>query len=207
MWEFKRFKHIEQSGIWNGCIPAWLAAEILPVYRNFYGTIVGMYRGNPGPGNPSSSLDYPTPYGIKTSCPHTYNLAPQSGAKTGLFFHQGLVVNTKMEPFCPPRKLSPRFGAKFQNRSNCGALYFPFSGVLEGVFFWSNFVLSGTRSGPRRPLLARIWIGGGQENLGLLIQSEMREVLNPENPAVLPAPGISIKPRAFQNLKVTKSLI
>src|SRR5208337_136828 len=75
--------------------------------------------------DPSSSLNYPTPYGIKTPCPQTYNLASQSGAETGLFSHQGPVVNTKMEPYCPPRKLSPRFVAKIQNRLNCGALYFP----------------------------------------------------------------------------------
>jgi len=117
------------------------------------------------------------PYGIKTPCPQTYNLTSQSGAKTGLFSHQGPVVNTKMEPCCPPRKLSPRFVAKTQNRSNCGALFFPFSGVPEGVFLKSIFVLSGTRPGPRRPLWARIRIGGVQENPGFLIHSEMREVL------------------------------
>ena len=85
--------------------------------------------------NPSTSLNYPTPYGTKPLCPQTYGFAHQSGADTGLFSPQGPVVNTKMEPCCPPRKLSPRFVAKIQNRSNCGALYFPFSGILEGVFF------------------------------------------------------------------------
>ena len=108
--------------------------------------------------------------------PQTNGLAPQSGAETGLFSHQGPVVNTKMEPCCPPRKLSLRFVAKTQNRSNCGALFFPFSGVLEGVFLKSIFVSSGTQSGPRRLLWARIRIGGVQENLGLLIHSEMSEV-------------------------------
>ena len=71
--------------------------------------------------------------------------------------------------------------AKIKNRSNCGALYFPFNGVLEGVFFWPDFVSSGTRSGPRRPLWVRIRIGGVQENVGLLIQSEISEVLNPDS--------------------------
>jgi hypothetical protein len=96
-----------------------------------------------------------------------------------------------MEPCCPPRKLSPRFVAKNQNRSNCVALYFPFSGVLEGVFFWSNFVSSGTESGPRRPLWARIRIGGVQENPGFLIHFEMREVLrlHVQSYAVCPGSG------------------
>jgi hypothetical protein len=78
--------------------------------------------------------------GKKTPCHQTYGLAPESGAEKGLFSHQVPVVNTKMEPFCPPRKLSPRFVAKIQNRPNYGALYFPFSGVLEGAFYWSNLV-------------------------------------------------------------------
>lgn len=59
---------------------------------------------------------------------------PQSGAETGLFSHQGPVVNTKMEPVCPPRELSPRFAAKITNRANFRALYFPFNGVLEKMF-------------------------------------------------------------------------
>ena len=116
--------------------------------------------------SPSTSPDYTIPYGTKPSCLQTYGLNYKSGAGTGIFSYQGPVVNTKMGPFCPPRKLFPRFAAKFQNRSNYGALYFPFSGVLEGVFFKSIFVTSGTRSGPRRPLWAGIRIGSVQKNPG-----------------------------------------
>jgi hypothetical protein len=44
MWEFKRFKHIEPSGMQFGCAPSWLNAG-KPVSRNFCGTAVGMCCG------------------------------------------------------------------------------------------------------------------------------------------------------------------
>jgi hypothetical protein len=56
--------------------------------------------------------------------------APQSGAETGLFSYQDPMVNTKIEPVVLHGNYLRDLWRKPENRSNSGALYFPFGGVL-----------------------------------------------------------------------------